>query len=262
MQGGAPMAAPMDEIFPDEAVEAFAKLNLASAVSSYFKGSGRYMESDIAFRQAQRYRALGFHVVIARNQQRISDAMNGQGLAYHESVIKEIATARKSWDAKLLRELDAAVKVPSFQKALSRAREVYVDVLVDRDLGAEDAREVVGIWDRAAKLVVSKGLSGLIDEWVRATTNLRDLRMKPGLGREAASPLAAWKKWCIAGAIAVSIAAVVACFVWSSCAWVWAAVREAGGWCAECCLPSTGAATGTSGSGGAGRPAHGRVYER
>src|SRR5438552_935318 len=94
MQGGAPMAAPMDEIFPDEAVEAFAKLNLASAVSSYFKGSGRYMESDIAFRQAQRYRALGFHVVIARNQQRISDAMNGQGLAYHESVIKEIATAR------------------------------------------------------------------------------------------------------------------------------------------------------------------------
>jgi len=75
------------------------------------------------------------------------------------------------------------------------------------------------MWDRHSQTVTSRGLSGVHDELEATIRRAREVRSQPDRGRARGSiPL--WKALIAAGLILVSVASVIACFIWFGCTWV------------------------------------------
>jgi hypothetical protein len=113
-----------------------------------------------------------------------------------------------------------------FGASLDEFREMWREALVDADGPPVAAAEVAQIVDRVSTTMRDHGVGGLgafleeqFAEFDRVLVPDRDW------GREPHSPLAWWEWVLLAGLIGASVFAVLACYWWSGCAWVRAALE-------------------------------------
>ena len=116
----------------------------------------------------------------------------------------------------------------AFGDALSEVRGLWVDGLLEADVTGATAEETVAVFDRISDELRGGGIDGLqafvddqLSEFDRILTADRDW------GREAHSPLEWWQWLLLAALIASSIFAILACWWWSDCSWVRAALAGA-----------------------------------
>jgi hypothetical protein len=102
--------------------------------------------------------------------------------------------------------------------------------ILEMDLKREETSEIWNEYVTARKTVDTDGMGGLIKHFSSKIDQLIEARTDLSKGRKEASPLPWWKIVIIAGAIAVSIAAVAYCYKKQDCKWVWDVVKAIGGW--------------------------------
>jgi len=150
---------------------------------------------------------------------------------------KEFERRLTQLDQAVRRELRDSMAHPDFKNRLAEARETFKDNIVAADITGGEADEVIKLWEQAQAALEQDGFDGLMKRGRDVAREAHAARGKPNRGREPHSPLATWKYAIIAGAIVVGLASVVACFVWSACVWVVAAVGflsgAASGWIIE-----------------------------
>ena len=124
----------------------------------------------------------------------------------------------------------------SFDKAeikelLSSAREQMVRSLSEFNFtNTGDFEETIEIWDQVALLAQTSGPAGLVKHLEGQLNEFAERRMTEERGTSPASPLPWWKYVVIGLLIAVSIFAVVACFVWFRCTYLSDAISGAAPW--------------------------------
>lgn len=210
----------MDLTLPTEVREGLEKLNIATAAQELLRGGELFVESEQLTRKAERLDALDFPSAFAQNEKSRESRRNQEGLGRVRKARRELRAGRDRLDRDLVRQLNEETKGKEFRQRLDDARASFIDALIEQDLPAGDTKEVLKAWDRGAKAVRDRGLDGAFDHLDGAAEQVEELRAKEGRGREPGSPLPKWKIWLIVGAIAVGIAAVVACFWWWGCSWI------------------------------------------
>jgi hypothetical protein len=151
---------------------------------------------------------------------------NFQAIASARRAIGVLREAREQ----VLSELGEAHARDAFRASLSDSREALVQALSKFNVDPEDFREVLGIWDETSRVASERGAEGLHERIVRNLETFIEQRKRPNRGNQPHSPLPWWKYVLIAVYIGAAVFAVVACFVWSACTWVWSAISATAPW--------------------------------
>jgi hypothetical protein len=206
---------------PSDAEQGLARLNLAEVGRELWAGAAEdFIQSEIANRAAERRELLELPAAFVERDRDEAERHNESGLTRSDRVKEEVRRARESWRQPGFREIHESTRRPEFQQRLNRARQDFFRELDKQDLPAGDVGEIREGWNRAEQSVRRNGLDGLGESLQEAVDRLDEARRSPSRGREPHSPLPSWKYWLIAGAIAVGIAAVIACYWWFGCSWI------------------------------------------
>lgn len=116
------------------------------------------------------------------------------------------------------------------QDALADSNEAVIQGLNKFNIGPEEFREVVSIWNKASDTLVEGGGEALYTFVEENLDTFVIHRGRPGRGTEPHSPLPWWKYVIVATYIGVAVFAVAACFMWSACTWVWIAIFATAPW--------------------------------
>jgi hypothetical protein len=181
----------------------------------------------------------------ARENQRLSALgrfprardFSGSAVTFNEQAVKaaeraravlERATAQLQDESTPLGQLRPAFADDNAKSAIEDAREAVTQGLVKFNIGPEDFSEVQGIWEEViARSSEPDGLVGFIDENLEKFISLRG---ETGRGTEPHSPLAWWKYVLIGLILGAAVFAVIACFWWFGCTWVWQALGLVAPW--------------------------------
>jgi len=208
-----------DQPIPAEARDGLSRIGLAVTFDSLLRAGDAFIASEQAFRQSARMRIAGFAVALSATDAQTESSRNNEGLGHLDNVLSGIAQGRTQIDPNLLGRINLMTAGDDFRQALVRARDSFAHQLTTQDLDPEDFQEVLGLLDRHCQMITSRGLSGVFDELEVTTRRVRDLRSQPDRGRASGSiPL--WKAALVAGILLASVTGVIACFLFSACAWV------------------------------------------
>jgi hypothetical protein len=133
-------------------------------------------------------------------------------------------------------------KAGEFEESLVEAREYWIRAVDKADVPAQDAVEMVAIWDEVTNAAKSRGVDGIfkhLDESFAAAE--KQLTAEENFGRQAHSPLEWWQWVIIAVIVGVGIAALVVCLIWFGCSWIYSifvaicwGTGAVGGWAGIC----------------------------
>lgn len=119
----------------------------------------------------------------------------------------------------------------ALQTTLTDAKERFISTLLEFNItNNPDFFEVVEIWDQAVKTFKKGGLTALSAHMQTQLKEFAGRRLTDERGTSPASHLPWWKYVLVAVIIGAAIFAVIACFVWSACAWAMPAVSAAAPW--------------------------------
>jgi hypothetical protein len=119
---------------------------------------------------------------------------------------------------------------PEVRAAIDEGRESFLMTFVKfNGLAPEDFDEVQKIWDEVIPIATDSGVSGLLEYTQSNIQQFIEVRGEDDRGNRPHSPLAWWKWVLIAWLVSSSIFAIIACFVWSGCSWVWGALGVVAG---------------------------------
>jgi hypothetical protein len=173
--------------------------------------------------KTQRAATLGLSEPPGQNFERDFAVARRQAVRARQSL--RLALQSDSWN-----EIRRAVNPAgaAFGEALAEARGIWVDGLLEADTNAVIAGEVVGVFDRVSDELRGGGvdaLGGFLEEQLAELDSV--LTADRNWGREQHSPLEWWEWVLLAALIGAFVLAVLACFWWSDCSWVRAAVAAA-----------------------------------
>jgi hypothetical protein len=209
--------------FPAEARDGLGRVGLATVLDGLADAADEFVQSEQAFRREQRVRVIGF---VATDSERLAEAQhNAAGLQHLEGALTRIRNVRQQLDAGLVARLDTTVRSEQGRQALASSRGNFAHQLSEQDVPIADFQEILKAWDSQSGQVAANGFSGLLTELEASAARLKEVRNQPNRGREAGSPLPLWKIILIASTILVSLAAVIACFVWFGCGWIMAYLK-------------------------------------
>jgi len=86
------------------------------------------------------------------------------------------------------------------------------------------------IWDQTMALAQKEGVAGLLGAMAGSLEEFVSRRQTEERGTSPASPLPWWKYVVIAWYASSAVFAVIACFIWSGCSWVWDAIAKTAPW--------------------------------
>ncbi len=115
-------------------------------------------------------------------------------------------------------------------RAFDDAREALTQHLVKFNISADDFEETHKIWDEAARRGIEGGADGALAHVEESLQRFVELRGEEDRGTRPHSPLPWWKYVLIGAILAASVFAVIACFIWSGCSWVWSALGLVAPW--------------------------------
>ena len=127
-------------------------------------------------------------------------------------------------------ELLEAQDRSELDEAFDEAREALTTHLVKFNIPPADFGEVHQIWDEARGAARERGVEGVLQHMEENLERLASLREEDDRGTRPHSPLPWWKYVLIAGILAAGVFAVIACFVWFGCTWVWSALGLVAPW--------------------------------
>ena len=182
--------------------------------------------TEIKVRETQRLIAIGKS---AAGTEYSTDAQeyNRQAMKMANRARTILNRAREKWSKALpLEELDQA----GFLSTLTDAKESLTRSLVKFNLSVKEFEEVLAIWDEVAATTSGKSQDKLFEYLDRNLERFVALRGEADRGTAAHSPLPWWKYVIIAVYIGAAIFAVVACFYWFACTWVWPAISATAPW--------------------------------
>jgi hypothetical protein len=205
---------------PVQARHGLAKIGLDEAALAILGAGDNVVESEQAFRQAGRLRAVKADAARVKASEAREERMNAAGVRQLERASAEFEKARKGLNREARREIEQAVGKKEFRDRLAESRETFKEDLVTSDLSGEEVEELIEIWDEAQGALDEGGFDQLLNKGREKADEARASRGQKNRGREAHSPLSTWKYAIIAGALVIGVAAIIACFVWFACSWV------------------------------------------
>lgn len=129
----------------------------------------------------------------------------------------------------VIKKEDELVSEREMKEILGDYDRMLKNELFEMDITSEEAKEIWNEYDKARKIVGTKGMSGLIGYAGEKIDELEKARKDLTMGRKHASPLPLWKIILIAIALGVSIVAVTYCYKKQDCKWVWDMIKAIGG---------------------------------
>lgn len=155
---------------------------------------------------------------------------NAQAVASARRALEVLRRAQGAFDQGPLAELREVHREPDVLRAFDEGKEALIQHLVKFNIGVEDFQEVLSIWDENTRIASEGGAEKLFRSLDEQLERLIELRGEDDRGTRPHSPLP-WWKWCvIALVIGAAVFAVIACFWWSGCSWVWPAISAAAPW--------------------------------
>lgn len=155
---------------------------------------------------------------------------NAQAVKTAERARRLIALTQGGFDREPLVELREVHKDPEAVRAIADAKGALTQHLAKFNIGVEDFKEVLDIWDESAKIASESGVEGLLANMDTQLGEFITVRGEDDRGTRPHSPLPWWKWVIIAWAISSAVFAVIACFWWGGCSWVWALIGAAAPW--------------------------------
>jgi hypothetical protein len=143
-------------------------------------------------------------------------------------LVRARQTLRRTLQSETWNEIRKAVNPAGgpFSEALKEVRSVWVDGLLEADTGGVAVGEIVDIFDMISRVVQGEGFDGLADYLDGQLAELeRELSADRSWGRQPHSPLEWWEYVVIAWLLSSVVFGVAACYWWSDCSWVRAALR-------------------------------------
>jgi len=120
---------------------------------------------------------------------------------------------------------------PDFASALTDAKEAFLyNALRLNFTNNVEFVEILEIWDKSMDLAAKEGVRGLLNSMEESLDQFVARRMTDERGTSPASPLEWWKYVVIALYVGAAVFAVIACFWWSACTWVWPAISATAPW--------------------------------
>lgn len=182
--------------------------------------------TEIKIRENERYSAIGKHMQ-GRSYSEAAQSYNRRALRAASSALRIIGDASEAQETlpASLAKMENAHREPEVKDLLLEAREFFVEGLAKFNFRtSEEFKEIVTIWDEATDVASTKGARGLLDHIKDNLEHFVKLRKQEDRGTKPHSPLPWWKWLIIAAYAGASVFSVIACFVWSACTWVWAAI--------------------------------------
>jgi hypothetical protein len=150
----------------------------------------------------------------------------GSAVTFNSQASKAAERARR-----LVRELPDSVNGLEFpgDDVMSDARDAFFQSMIEFNVLPVEFEELLTIWDQVAEQARegSRGILAQLDENLETFVRLR---AQPDRGNSAHSPLPWWKYVVIALVIGAAVFAVIACFWWTACTWVWPAISAVAPW--------------------------------
>jgi|ERR1043165_299842 hypothetical protein len=182
--------------------------------------------TEIKIRESQRLQTLGR---AAAGSEYSIDAQeyNRQAIKTANRARTILKRSRENWN-----KLNPPERVgrPEFQSTLADARESLAQNLVKFNLSVREFEEVLSIWEEVAATATDKNQDRLFDYLDSSLEKFTALRSEADRGTSSHSPLPWWKYVIIAVYIGAAIFAVIACFWWFACTWVWPAISATAPW--------------------------------
>jgi hypothetical protein len=120
---------------------------------------------------------------------------------------------------------------PDAKAAVEDARVSFLQAFVKFNrLEPENFSEVNAIWDEVVPIALNEGVEGLLNYTQRNLDDFLSVRAEDDRGNRPHSPLEWWKWVLIAVILAAGVFAVIACFWWFGCTWVWEAISAIAPW--------------------------------
>jgi hypothetical protein len=128
-------------------------------------------------------------------------------------------------------ELRDVTKLPEFSDSLADAKEAFLTTALQLNFtNNREFVEILEIWDKTMALAHKEGTAGVLGAMAESLEQFVSRRNTEERGTSPASPLAWWKYIIIALYVGASVFAVIACFWWSACTWVWPAISATAPW--------------------------------
>lgn len=143
-------------------------------------------------------------------------------------LVRARQTLRRTLQSETWNEIRKSVNPAGqpFSEALKELRGMWVDGLLEADTGGVAVGEIVGIFDKISEVVQGQGYAGLADFMDGQLAELeRELSAERNWGRQPHSPLEWWEYVLIAWLFSSAVFGIAACYWWSDCSWVRAALR-------------------------------------
>lgn len=196
---------------PDELKKGLHSLELRAPLSHLVMARDSVAECHFSVLKAERARALHlgddvaklYEKKAARENAAVLRLINGANAALKDRLNSE------DWHA------SAKKLAPKHKNELNdhllEARERVIEAIFESDATGEQAREVLAIWDQAAKSVTSESIPGVIEWLSEHLDEYCELRKSPEYGRQLKSSHTANQAACIAGATATYITLLGIC---------------------------------------------------
>jgi hypothetical protein len=125
-------------------------------------------------------------------------------------------------------QLRTAFPEEGARAAIEEGRESFTQSIVKFNIGSEELGEVSAIWDEViGRASDPDALAAFVDENLEGFISRRG---EPDRGIEPHSPLPWWKWQLIATILAAAVFAIILCFVYFGCTWVWLALILVAPW--------------------------------
>jgi hypothetical protein len=145
-----------------------------------------------------------------------------------EESVEPAAIRKESPGLLQLRDVN---RVPEFSDALADAKEAFlINALQLNFTNNTEFVEVLEMWDKTTALAHKEGVAGVLGGMAESLEQFVSRRQTEERGTSPASPLPWWKYVLIAWYISSAVFAVIACFWWSGCTWVWPAIAATAPW--------------------------------
>jgi len=197
-------------------------------IALVFSAAESFVNSEILHRKVERAIALNLPKGVSEYYENMSQLHNSQGLRRLQRAAKAVKKAVEMYPNVIKKE-DELVSEKEMREIIRDYDEMLKNQLFEMDITSGETKEIWSEYDKARKIVDSKGMSGLIEYSGERISGLEKLRKDLATGRKNASPLPWWKIVLIAIALVVSIGSVIYCYKKQDCKWVWNMVKAIGG---------------------------------
>jgi hypothetical protein len=202
-----------------------AEANLELFFANVLEAAKFATATEIKVRENQKLSAIG-RGALGTEYSGTALAFNGQAISAASRSLTILRQASEQFrnSAAPLGEPRNVHTQPEFWRTLTDGREALIQALVKFNLSPQEFKEVFTIWDETATVLSSRGIEGLFKHTEGNLERFITLRGQADRGTAPHSPLPSWKYWIIAIYIGAAVFAVIACFWWFGCSWVWQAI--------------------------------------